>query len=87
MAHDISLKKLVEKGVSKSWVELPKGMLQFAWGRGLLDFDRFLWKIFLRKGNYTAWVISFQTQVYHNCLPSAHIFLIISAHTKVILFL
>ena len=49
MAHDISLKKLVEKGVSKSWVGQPKVMLQVAWERGLLDLDRFYLKYFTEK--------------------------------------
>lgn len=36
--HSIPIKKTIEKGVVKTWLHQPKGMLQVAWERGLLDF-------------------------------------------------
>ena len=56
MAHDISLNKSVEKGVSKSWVGQSKGMLQVAWERGLLDLDRFCVEDFTQKGKLYSMV-------------------------------
>ena len=49
MAHDTSLNKSVEKGVSNSWVGRPKGMLKVAWERGILDLDRFFMEDFTEK--------------------------------------
>ena len=48
--HDISLNKSVEKGVSESWVGRPKGMLQVAWEKGLLELDIFYEEDFTEKG-------------------------------------
>ena len=48
--QDIPLKKSVEKGVTKTWVGTPKGMLQIAWERGLLDLDSFCVEDFSDKG-------------------------------------
>ena len=50
MVHDISLKNSVHKGVSKSWVVQPKGILQVNWERGIIELDRFCMKDFTEKG-------------------------------------
>ena len=50
LAHDISLNTPVDKGVSKSLVGKPKGMLQVAWERGILDLDRVFVEDFTEKG-------------------------------------
>ena len=48
--QDIPLKKSIEKGVTKTWVGTPKGMLQTAWEWGLLDLDSFCVEDFSEKG-------------------------------------
>ena len=50
MAHDISLNKSVQKGVSKLWFFQQKVMIQFAWEKGLLDLERFSVEYFTEKG-------------------------------------
>jgi hypothetical protein len=48
--HGIPVNKTVEKGVAKTWLDQPKGMLQVAWERGLLDFDSYCVEDFSVKG-------------------------------------
>ena len=48
--HGKPLNKTVEKGVAKTWLHQPKGMLQVAWERGLLDFDSYCVEDFSVKG-------------------------------------
>ena len=48
--QNIPLQKSIEKGVAKTWVSTPKGMLQTAWERGLLDLDSYCVEDFSEKG-------------------------------------
>ena len=50
--HNIAVKKIVEKGVAKSWVGKSKGMLQIAWERGLLNLDSYYVEDFSEKGMF-----------------------------------
>lgn len=50
MKYDILVKKSVVKGVTETWVGAPKGMLQVAFERGLLDLEKYCVGDFSSKG-------------------------------------
>ena len=48
--YGIELTKIVPAHISETWVGKPKGMLQIAWERGLLDLNRYCVEDFSDKG-------------------------------------
>ena len=48
--YNIPLNKTVKKGVTETWVGKPKGMLQLAYERSLLDLDNVCIADFSEKG-------------------------------------
>ena len=63
ITHKIAIKKSVEKGVTESWVNKPKGLLQIAWERGLLDLESFCVEDFSTKGKLDAFGNRMEKQV------------------------
>ena len=48
--NSIDIKKTITDGVTSSWVGKPKGMLQVAYERGLLDLENFMCRRFRYQG-------------------------------------
>ncbi len=48
--YDISIKKDVDTNVTETWVDKPKGKLQVAWERGLLNLEKYCIEDFSEKG-------------------------------------